>query len=161
MTSGCLLISTSWNAPRASAWGLMMKAIPAALAPATEPSRFGGAAMRRANDIKAPDGFLLGGLRLVRRDGTILFQRGYWQAPLEWAGEKVWVHEEWVNEPGHSGRDHLVLEAAAPGRHIYEARTMSPPHTVLCERTDRPDAKPGYRIPAHKAWATRTGSAEQ
>lgn len=111
--------------------------------------------MRRDDhDIKAPDGYLLGGLRLVRRDGTILFQRGYWKAPDEWIGEKVWVHEEWRR--GEDGREHVVLEAAEPGLHIYEARGMKPPWTVICQPADRPDAKPAYRDPLHKAWAERS-----
>ena len=102
---------------------------------------------RPTNDIKAPDGYTLGGLRLVRGDGTILFNRGWWQAPKDWVGEKVWVHE------ADEGRSYTVLEAAHPGLHIYEARTLRPPHTIICERTDRPDAKPAYRLPHHKAWA--------
>jgi hypothetical protein len=94
--------------------------------------------MRRdTNDIVAPDGYHLGGYRLVRKDGTILFNRGWWQAPLDWAGEKVWVHECWTEEWPHD----LVLEAAQPGLHIYEAQGMRPPHTVICERTKRDDAK--------------------
>lgn len=105
---------------------------------------------RRDNyDIKAPDGYTLGGLRLVRKDGTILFGRGWWQAPTDWAGEKVWVHEEWDVD------DKLVLEAAHPGIHIYEARMMQPPYTVFCERTERADARPVYRHPDLKAWAQR------
>lgn len=98
--------------------------------------------MQRENDIKAPDGFLLGGLRRVRADGTILFQRGWWQAPKEWAGKDVWVHDE---DGG--------LEVAPPGMHIYTA--ISEGKTVLCQRTKRPDAKPGYRKSEHKAWAAR------
>lgn len=109
--------------------------------------------MRRENDIKAPDGYVLGGIRRVRSDGTILFGRGWWQAPIKWAGEKVWVHESW--ERLDYGGETLMLEAAQPGFHIYEARCMKPPYTVLCERTERPDAKPGYRTPAHKAWHAR------
>lgn len=109
-------------------------------------------ARRRNNDIKAPDGFLLGGLRKVRADGTILFQRSYWQAPKEWAGERVWVHEEWVNTPKFP-RGELVLEAAPPSVHIYSARLQQ--CTVICERTQKPDAKPGYRKASHKAWAAR------
>jgi len=110
---------------------------------------------RSENDIKAPDGFLLGGLRRVAKDGTILFQRGYWQAPIEWAGEKVWVHELWQSCGGFGG-EKLFLEAAQPGLHIYEARCMKPqPYTVVCERTERPDAKPGYRNATHIAWHNR------
>ncbi len=108
----------------------------------------------RANDIKAPDGFMLGGLRLVRGDGTILFSRGWWQAPLDWAGEKVWVHERWIGVLGFSSASEaLFLEVAPPGFHIYEARSRGT--TVICERTDRPDAKPAFRRADHKAWAAR------
>lgn len=103
--------------------------------------------MRRDNDIKAPDGFLLGGLRWVRSDGTILFQRGYWQAPKEWAGEKVWVH---CNDGGAAGD----LDAAPPNYDsIYRARLDQ--KTVLCPRTDRPDAKLGWRRADKKAWLAR------
>ncbi|MCR5875112.1 hypothetical protein LRS10_13520 [Phenylobacterium sp. J426] len=110
---------------------------------------------RRDHDIKAPDGYLLGGLRRVRSDGTILFQRGYWQAPKEWAGQEVWVH---TLEPSSFDS----IEAAQPGLHIYEARCMKPePFTVRCGRTGRPDAKPAYRRPEHKAWATRSSGAQQ
>jgi hypothetical protein len=108
---------------------------------------------RDTNDIKAPDGYVLGGLRKVRRDGTILFQRGWWKAPDKWAGEMVWVHETWVHVPGYG--ETLKIEAAHPGLHIYEARYMRPPHTVICERTDRRDAAAGYRKPEHKAWAAK------
>jgi hypothetical protein len=82
-----------------------------------------------------------------------LVKRGYWQAPKEWAGQDSWVHEVW-ERTGHGGEE-LFLEAAQPGIHIYEARCMKPPYTVICERTDKPDAKPGYRNAAHKAWAAR------
>jgi hypothetical protein len=94
------------------------------------------------HDIKAPDGFLLGGLRRVRADGTILFQRGWWSAPKEWAGKSVWVHD------ADGG-----IEAAPPGVHIYTAQSKG--SAVFCERTERGDAKPGYRKPAHKAWHER------
>lgn len=111
---------------------------------------------RRENDIKAPDGYTLGGLRIVRRDGSILFNRGWWQAPKEWAGNKVWVHEEWERQWGADLRSEVVvLEAASPGLHIYAARCMKPPHTVICKRTDRDDAKPQFRNAAAKAWMTR------
>jgi hypothetical protein len=94
--------------------------------------------VRRDYDIKAPDGFLLGGLRQVRQDGTILFQRGWWQAPLDWAGEKVWVH---CTEGGAGD-----LDVAPPGwRSIYAAQQARV--TVLCPRTDRPDAKELFRSP--------------
>lgn len=102
---------------------------------------------RRKNyDIKAPDGYMLGGLRIVRADGTILFQRGWWQAPKEWAGEKVWVHEEGLD-----------IQAAPPGMHIYEAQLQR--KAVWCERTDRPDAADVFRNPVRKAWAQRMKAA--
>jgi len=100
---------------------------------------------RRNNDIKAPDGFLLGGLRIVRPDGTILFQRGWWQAPKEWAGEKVWVH----CTDGGAGD----LEVAPPGQRIYAAQSART--TAFAPRTRRPDAAPGLRNEARKAWALR------
>lgn len=62
-------------------------------------------------DIKAPDGFTLGGLRLVRKDGTILFSRGWWKVPDEWIGEKVWVHV--------ADCYGIEIEVAPPGIHIY------------------------------------------
>lgn len=101
---------------------------------------------RREHDIKAPDGYHVGGLRRVRPDGTVLFNRGYW-GPVphtDWIGEKVWVHEEWLSGPaptGHYVRSHIVLEVANPGLHIYEARIMKPPHTVFLEGANRRDAK--------------------
>lgn len=97
---------------------------------------------RNNNDIKAPDGFLLGGLRKVRDDGTVLFHRGYWQCPKEWAGERIWLHVI----------DSLIggVEAAPPGIHIYRAQQSS--QAVTLKQIDRPDAKPGYRNPHHKAW---------
>jgi len=111
--------------------------------------------MRRDNDIKAPDGYTVGGLRLVRKDGTILFNRGWWQAPKEWAGEKVWVHEEWKWVSGQG--ETLVLEVAQPGLHIYEAKIMRPePFTIICDRTERPDARPANRLKWKKVWANRT-----
>jgi hypothetical protein len=81
--------------------------------------------MTRANDIKAPDGYLLGGLRRVRGDGTILFQRGWWKAPEEWIGKEVWVHEDELGSPG------------------------------MRDRAERPDAKQGWRDPVKLAWANR------
>lgn len=98
---------------------------------------------RQENDIKAPDGFLLGGLRKVRLDGTILFQRGFWRAPKAWIGHMVWVHTT----------DDGGVEAAPPGFHIYDKANGV--KTVFCKRTKRRDAKPGYRRPDHKAWAAR------
>ncbi|TIN83071.1 hypothetical protein [Mesorhizobium sp.] len=106
--------------------------------------------MRDEHDIKAPDGYLLGGLRKVRSDGTILFQRGYWQAPKEWIGERVWVHEEWIG-------NNMVIEAAEPGLHIYTARSQR--KVVICEPAKRPDAKPAYRRPENKAWVARMSAA--
>ncbi len=108
---------------------------------------------KNSNDIKAPDGYTLGGLRRVRKDGTILFQRGWWQAPIEWAGEDVWVHEKWYSASGYGRETDIGLEVAPPGWHIYEARLAV--SAVLCERTDRPDAKPGIRNEHRKAWSNR------
>ena len=105
---------------------------------------------RKDHDIKAPDGYTLGGLRLVRKDGSILFGRGWWQAPSDWVGEKVWVHEEWSYQNG----PHMFLEAAEPGLHIYEARSLGRVHR--CEPIDRPDAKPVFRTADHKAWKGRS-----
>lgn len=115
--------------------------------------------MGRDNDIKAPDGYTLGGLRKVRLDGTILFGRGYW-GPVsfkDWIGEKVWVHEEWkqTNDGGDYVGEHVVLEVANPGLHIYEARSMKPPHTVFLEASGRTDAAPVYSLAHRKAWAAR------
>lgn len=101
---------------------------------------------RNEHDIKAPDGYLLGGLRRVRRDSTILFQRGWWRAPDAWIGYDVWVH---CMDAGAGD-----LEAAPPGWHIYDARSAK--NTFRLPRTDRDDANPGYRLPAHKAWANRS-----
>lgn len=77
----------------------------------------GKARQRRDRDIKGPDGFLLGGIRKVRPDGTILFHRHYWQAPLEWIGENIWVHvmDGWA----------IRLEAAPPGMHVFDCRIMT------------------------------------
>lgn len=105
---------------------------------------------RRDNDIKAPDGYLLGGLRKVLKDGTVLFQRGYWgPCPKEWVGEKVWVHEEaefgWPRT--------TYLDAAPPGVHIFAAQSRQ--QAVRLDRTDRPDAAPVHRNPHNKAWAEK------
>lgn len=102
--------------------------------------------MREAQDIKAPDGFLLGGERLVRQDGTVLFQRGWWQVPVEWAGEYVWVHacDDGAEE----------LEVAPPGySSIYRAQMDQ--QTIFAPRTARRDAKPGYRRLDHIAYSAR------
>jgi hypothetical protein len=102
-------------------------------------------------DIKAPDGFLLGGLRKVRADGTILFQRSWWVAPKEWIGEHVWVHNL------HSEDCFDKIEAAPPGQRIYAARSAKT--TIDLENAGRLDAKPGYRSAANKAWVARALSA--
>mgnify|MGYP000937835223 CR=1 FL=1 len=102
--------------------------------------------MTGEHDIKAPDGFLLGGVRRVRKDGTILFQRGYWAIPEaereRFIGENVWCHIFDKNGPGerHKGE---ALEVAEPGYHIYDARSLR--RTVLAERNEKPDAKPALR----------------
>lgn len=93
------------------------------------------------HDIKAPDGYVLGGLRKVRKSGLILFNRGYWQIPepflSSFEDEKVWVHEAWVGSL--EGGEKIALEAAYPGLHIYEARFMK--KTVICYAALKPDAK--------------------
>lgn len=101
--------------------------------------------MTAENDIKAPDGFLLGGLRRVRADGSILFQRGYWQAPIEWAGETVWVH---CTDCGAGD-----LEVAPPGFRLWEIGASE--RNYFAPRTERPDAKPGVRNHVRKAWVAR------
>lgn len=117
--------------------------------------------MARDNDIKAPDGFLLGGIRRVRKDGTILFQRGYWELPEadkeRFVGEDVWCHI--LDRNGVGQRDMTdALVVAEPGYHIYEARSLK--KIVIAERNEKPDAKPGFRNPHHKAWHTRMTSPE-
>jgi hypothetical protein len=98
---------------------------------------------RRHNfDIKAPDGYTLGGLRLVRSDATVLFQRGWWKTPDGWVGERIWIHES------HEG-----VEAAPPGYHIYEAQGKQIAVPLL--RTERPDAERGFRKASSKAWLER------
>jgi hypothetical protein len=92
-------------------------------------------------------------LRRVRADGTILFQRGWWKAPDDWIGKDVWVHECTDNSPRLRGREY-GLEAAPPGMHIYDARLAR--QTVMCPRSERADAKPGYRKADHIAWAARS-----
>jgi len=82
----------------------------------------------------------------VRKDGTILFQRGYWAIPEaereRFIGEDVWCHIFDKNGPGerHKGE---ALEVAEPGYHIYDARSLR--MTVLAERNEKPDAKPALR----------------
>ena len=87
--------------------------------------------MRAENDIKAPDGFLLGGMRTVRRDGTILFQSGWWQVPIEWAGEKVWAH---CTDSGAGD-----LEVAPPGWGLWAEGSYG--RNIFAPRTQRPDVK--------------------
>jgi len=99
--------------------------------------------MSREHDIKAPDGYLLGGYRRVHKDGAILFQRTYWQAPVEWAGERVHVH---ADEGSFDG-----IHAAPPGSQIFHARWKG--YAEWCPALDRKGAKPGYRKPLHKKWA--------
>lgn len=110
---------------------------------------------RDNHDIKAPDGYVLGGLRKVRNGGIILFNRGYWQVPeafvSSFEGEKVWVHEAWVGSL--EGGEKIALEAANPGLHIYEAREMK--MTVICHGADKADAKNIARTPHRKAWFAR------
>lgn len=101
---------------------------------------------RNNYDIKAPDGYLLGGLRLVRNDGTVLFHRMWWRCPQEWVGERIWVHVD-------DGMGLDTISAAPPGEHIYRAQSLGLAETL--EPVARPDAKPGYRRPAHKAWCAR------
>jgi hypothetical protein len=83
----------------------------------------------REPDIKAPDGFLLGGKRIVRKDGTILFQDGWWQAPKEWAGCRVWVH---CTDSGAGD-----LEVAPPGETLWSIGAHE--RNIFAPRTDRPD----------------------
>lgn len=110
------------------------------------------------NDIKAPDGYVLGGLRKVRKGGLILFNRGYWQVPESFIsafeGEKVWVHEAWVGSLEESEK--IAIEVANPGLHIYEARSMR--MTVICHAADKRDAKPIARTPDRKAWFARNNA---
>lgn len=103
---------------------------------------------KRENDIKAPDGYLLGGERRVREGGVVLFQRGWWQLPAGFAdrGEYVWVH----CTDGGAGD----LEVAPAGYRCFWT-AQSDRKTVFASRTDRPDARPGYRRPEHKAWAAK------
>lgn len=102
--------------------------------------------MRETRDIKAPDGYLIGGERLVRRDGTVLFQRGWWQCPTEWAGEYIMLHALADGDEN--------IEIAPPGYHsIYQAQLDR--KTILAPRTNRRDAKSLLRNPVHVAWRDR------
>ena len=107
------------------------------------------------HDIKAPDGYTLGGMRKVRNGGLILFNRGYWQVPEGFLdlfeGERVWVHEAWVGSL--EGGEKVALEVANPGLHIYEARMMK--MTVICYAADKADAKNIARSAHRKAWFSR------
>lgn len=102
--------------------------------------------MKVDNDIKAPDGYLLGGLRRVRRDGTVLFHRMWWKCPDDWVGENIWVHvtDGWLLNS---------ISAAPPGVHISRAEYAGT--NLILEPVSRPDAKPGYRRAAHKLWVQR------
>ena len=102
-------------------------------------------------DIMAPDGYLLGGERLVRKGGVILFQRGWWQLPDGFAqdGEYCWVHEA---GPASD------LEVAPPGyRNFFKAQMDL--KTIFAPRTDRRDAKPGIRAKWRKDWMARQEAA--
>jgi hypothetical protein len=112
--------------------------------------------MTWAHDIKAPDGYLLGGLRRVRSDGTILFQRGWWKAPDEWIGTEVWVHKDELGNPGMRDRE-VIIRDAPPG--MYIATAILEGVAVVCHRTDRMDAKLGWRDPVKLAWANRHNKA--
>ena len=82
-------------------------------------------------DIKAPDGYLLGGLRTVRNDGTLLFHRMYWQCPKEWIGERIWVHVTdmmMLNE----------IKAAPPGQHIFSCDFRN---HIFLKPANKPDAR--------------------
>ena len=101
--------------------------------------------MKKEADIKTPNGYLLGGERRVRKGGVILFQRGWWKLPEGWAeqGEYCWRH----CTDGGAGD----LEVAPPGYRSFEHAAYDR-KTILAPRTDRADAKPGYRLKAHKGW---------
>lgn len=103
--------------------------------------------MGRDNDIKAPDGFLLGGYRKVRRDGTILFHRRWWRLPAEWIGERVHIHVL----DGYA----IDIEVAPPGRTVWDRDPTGQDVNLRPSPVDRPDAKPGYRNSHHIAWANR------
>lgn len=92
--------------------------------------------MKNEPDIKAPDGYLLGGFRKVRRDGTILFHRMWWKCPDDWIGKYVQVH---VND-GMTLND---IEAAPPGKRIYKSIQLL--ESITLYPVDRPDAKPAFR----------------
>lgn len=96
--------------------------------------------MGHDHDIKAIDGYLLGGVRSVRADGVIFFARQYWQAPMEWAGKRVWVH----NLDADAVFDAII--AAPPGSDgIYAARRDGT--AVKLGMVGRADAKRVIRTP--------------
>ena len=134
-------------------WHRSINGQPTAMRPGIDPTdhglsrELGGGGMRRQHDIKAPDGYLLGGWRKVRADGSILLGRGYWQAPIEWAGERVQVHNNEADGDFHT------IDAAEPGDTIYAARVGRRVH--ILPAIDRPDAKPGYRRADRKAYIAR------
>ena len=99
---------------------------------------------RHEQDIKAPDGYTLGGMRRVRSDGTVLFGRQYWPVPNEWIGHRIWVHVA----DGYG----CELEVAPPGQHIYKARIDG---SVQFIRDTVRDARHCYRRPENRAWAER------
>ena len=103
--------------------------------------------MAREHDVKAPDGYLLGGERRVRAGGVILFQRGWWKLPEGFAEQGEYCHVHCTD--GGAGD----LEVAPPGYSSFP-HAASAGVTVRAPRTERPDAKPGYRAKHHKSWAT-------
>lgn len=102
---------------------------------------------RSEQDIKAPDGYTLGGMRLVRSDATVLFGRQYWPVPKEWIGERIWVHV--------ADCYGCELEVAPPGQHIYNARLNL--NSQIISETVR-EARHCYRRPENRAWAERNGA---
>lgn len=98
----------------------------------------------------------------MRADGTILFQRGWWELPdevkAEYAGEKVWVHIRELNPLGFVHSEE-VLEVAHPGLGIFQAANMRPPMTVFAHRNDRPDAKPGVRLQWRKDYIAKMAAS--
>lgn len=108
---------------------------------------------RDENDIKAPDGYTLGGLRTVRKGGFILFNRVFWEgAPDDWVGERVWVHEDWKRDSLY-GSEKYLLDVANPGLHIFEAWNIG--HFITLKPSNKPDAKPAYRKQSHKDYAAQ------
>lgn len=85
---------------------------------------------REATDIKAPDGYLLGGERVVRKGGQVLFHRTRWQLPDGFAeqGEYVWVHT--LEGDGIFDR----IEAAPPGYHCFYQAQLDRATVHACAR---------------------------